>query len=78
MNPLEFVYKRVDELELELDVYLPVEATREKSAPVCIWWHGGGRKSTLSLRRSRADNRSIPGRSISTVYTVMTDRSTGN
>jgi predicted peptidase len=47
MDPLEFVYKRVDTLELKLDVYLPADASQEKPAPICIWWHGGGRKSHL-------------------------------
>ena len=47
MDPLEFVYKRVDTLELKLDVYLPVDASAGKPAPVCIWWHGGGRKFHL-------------------------------
>lgn len=42
MDPLEFVYKRVDTLELKLDVYLPADASQEKPAPICIWWHGGG------------------------------------
>lgn len=47
MDPLEFVYKRVDTLELKLDVYLPADTSQEKPAPICIWWHGGGRKSPL-------------------------------
>jgi predicted peptidase len=47
MDPLEFVYKRVGTLELKLDVYLPADASQEKPAPICIWWHGGGRKSHL-------------------------------
>jgi hypothetical protein len=47
MDPLEFVYKRVDPLELKLDVYLPADASQEKPSPICIWWHGGGRKSLL-------------------------------
>ena len=47
MEPLEFVYKRVDTLELKLDVYLPANASEDIPAPVCIWWHGGGRKSHL-------------------------------
>jgi hypothetical protein len=47
MDPLEFVYKRVDTLELKLDVYLPAYTSDGKPAPICIWWHGGGRKSHL-------------------------------
>jgi len=47
MDPLEFVYKRADDLVLKLDVYLPAHASQEKCAPICIWWHGGGRKSHL-------------------------------
>jgi len=47
MDPLEFVYERVDTLELKLDVYLRPNASQEKHAPICIWWHGGGRKSYL-------------------------------
>jgi len=47
MDPLEFVYKRVDTLELKLDIYLPAHASQEKPAPICIWWHGGGCKSHL-------------------------------
>jgi len=49
MDPLEFVYKRVDTLELKLDVYLPPGASEAQPAPICIWWHGGGRKSDLLL-----------------------------
>jgi dipeptidyl aminopeptidase/acylaminoacyl peptidase len=48
MDPLEFVYKRVDTLDLKLDVYLPADASENEPAPICIWWHGGGRKSHLS------------------------------
>ena len=42
MTPKEFVFKRVGELEIVLDVYLPDEATAENPASVCVWWHGGG------------------------------------
>jgi hypothetical protein len=42
MEPKEFVFKRVGELEIVLDVYLPHEATVESPASVCVWWHGGG------------------------------------
>jgi acetyl esterase/lipase len=44
--PLELVFKQVGGLDLKLDVYLPRDASSEKPAPVCIWWHGGGCKSS--------------------------------
>ncbi|KAG7527242.1 hypothetical protein FFLO_07129 [Filobasidium floriforme] len=40
--PLEYVFKRVGELEIVLDVYLPTGATADDPASVCVWWHGGG------------------------------------
>jgi len=48
MDPLEFVFKRSDTLKLKLDVYLPPDASVAQTAPICIWWHGGGCKSHLS------------------------------
>ena len=33
------VYKRVGQLEIALDLYLPADA---KNTPVLIWFHGGG------------------------------------
>jgi carboxylesterase type B len=49
MDPLEFTYKQVGTLDLKLDVYLPVDASVENPSPVCVWWHGGGRKSPKTL-----------------------------
>jgi hypothetical protein len=43
--PLEYVFKRVGELEIVLDVYLPPGATADDPASVCVWWHGGGCES---------------------------------
>jgi acetyl esterase/lipase len=38
----EFVFKRVDGLDIALDVYLPSVATKEDPAGVMVWFHGGG------------------------------------
>jgi hypothetical protein len=46
-KPLEFVFKRVGQLEIVLDVYLPPEATAQEPASVCVWWHGGGCESRV-------------------------------
>jgi acetyl esterase/lipase len=34
-----FTYKKVDKLEIPLDLYLPEDA---KSVPILLWFHGGG------------------------------------
>jgi acetyl esterase/lipase len=34
-----FTYKKVDKLEIPLDVYLPEDA---KAVPILLWFHGGG------------------------------------
>jgi len=42
-TPTTYVYKKVDGLELELDVYLPITASHEGNAiPIYVWFHGGG------------------------------------
>jgi len=69
MNPLEFVFKRIDKLELKLDVYLPVDAAPEKPASACVWWHGGGRKSRLTCATRNRQYSSVSGVSVlTTVY----------
>ncbi|KAF5324077.1 hypothetical protein D9619_011221 [Psilocybe cf. subviscida] len=40
--PLELAFKRVDGQDIFMDVYIPPSATKEKPAPVLLWWHGGG------------------------------------
>ncbi|KAK0236788.1 Alpha/Beta hydrolase protein [Armillaria nabsnona] len=41
-KPQEIVFKRVDGLDITMDVYVPESATLESPAPVVLWWHGGG------------------------------------
>jgi acetyl esterase/lipase len=41
-SPKEVVFKKVGDLAIKLDVYLPKGATADKPVPVLIWWHGGG------------------------------------
>ncbi|KAK0436996.1 Alpha/Beta hydrolase protein [Armillaria borealis] len=42
VKPQEIVFKRVDGLDIVMDVYVPESATPESPAPVVLWWHGGG------------------------------------
>jgi acetyl esterase/lipase len=40
IQPLKTItYKKVDKLEIPLDLYLPENADK---APVLLWFHGGG------------------------------------
>lgn len=39
-KPQEIVFKRVDGLDITMDVYVPESATPESPAPVVLWWHG--------------------------------------
>ncbi|TFK70669.1 alpha/beta-hydrolase, partial [Pluteus cervinus] len=41
-EPIEIVYKRVDDLDIAMDVYIPASATKDNPAPIVLWWHGGG------------------------------------
>lgn len=36
------VYKKVKDLEISLDVYLPEKNTTAKPSPILLWFHGGG------------------------------------
>ncbi len=39
-DPIVLVFKRVDGLDIAMDVYIPTTATKENPAPVFLWWHG--------------------------------------
>ncbi|KAF8992443.1 Alpha/Beta hydrolase protein [Cyathus striatus] len=41
-NPIELVFKKVDGLDITMDIYIPGSASAESPAPVLLWWHGGG------------------------------------
>ncbi|TFL03886.1 Alpha/Beta hydrolase protein [Pterulicium gracile] len=41
-SPTELKFKSVDGVDIFVDVYLPEKASKENSAPVLLWWHGGG------------------------------------
>ncbi|KAF8875162.1 Alpha/Beta hydrolase protein [Infundibulicybe gibba] len=40
--PIELLYKKVDGIEIFLDVYLPDSASAASPVPILLWWHGGG------------------------------------
>ncbi|KAF9458521.1 Alpha/Beta hydrolase protein [Collybia nuda] len=37
--PLELVYKRIDGMDVSMDVYIPERATESAPVPVLLWWH---------------------------------------
>ncbi|CAA7268584.1 unnamed protein product [Cyclocybe aegerita] len=39
-SPLELVFKRVEGLDVAMDVYIPDSASKEAPVPVFLWWHG--------------------------------------
>lgn len=36
-----YTYKKINNLEIKLDVHIPPSATAENPAPVIVWYHGG-------------------------------------
>ncbi|THV01150.1 alpha/beta-hydrolase [Dendrothele bispora CBS 962.96] len=41
-KPIETVFKQADGIDIYMDIYIPETATKEKPAPIILWWHGGG------------------------------------
>ncbi|KAF8960476.1 Alpha/Beta hydrolase protein [Flammula alnicola] len=41
-EPIELVFKHVEDLDICMDIYVPDKATKENPVPVLLWWHGGG------------------------------------
>jgi len=41
-KPVEILFKRVDGIDIYMDVYLAPAATSGNPAPILLWWHGGG------------------------------------
>ncbi|KAF9264140.1 alpha/beta-hydrolase, partial [Marasmius fiardii PR-910] len=39
---MKILFKKAEEIDIYMDVYLPSAATKEKPAPIVIFWHGGG------------------------------------
>ncbi|KAF8998727.1 Alpha/Beta hydrolase protein [Cyathus striatus] len=39
---IEIIYKEIDGLKINMDVYIPSSASAQNRVPVVIWWHGGG------------------------------------
>ncbi|KAK7045808.1 hypothetical protein VNI00_007212 [Paramarasmius palmivorus] len=41
-KPIKILFKQADGIDIYMDVYVPDSATKEKPAPIILWWHGGG------------------------------------